>query len=365
MKLKVKKQDVLAAMAKVQAVVAPRPTLPVLANILFRAENGQLWLAATDLDVSVRATVPAEVIRGGATTLPARHVVGIFRDAPGEEIEVEVGEREVATIRSGGAHFKLNGISADDFPPLPAFEAARSFSISRRVLKHMLIRTAYAASSDAGRQALTGVLLSFKAGKLTVVATDGRRLALVEQEVEFPASAEADIIVPAKTVSELIRSLGDEDTPLQIAATANQISFDAGEAVISSKITEGSYPNYRQVIPAKSEVTLTIAREPLLNAVRRVALLTSDQSYSVKLTFGKKKLDVQASTPEVGEAREQVDLDYKGKDIAISFNPDYLIEPLKNLVSDTIQFHLTDDMSPGVIQSEDPFLYVIMPLRLS
>ena len=365
MKLKVKKQDILAALSKVQAVVAPRPTIPVLANILFRAESGHLWLAATDLDVSVRAKLPADVIRGGATTVPTRHVVGICRDAPGDEIEMDVGEREVTTLRSGGAHFKLNGITADDFPPIPTFEAARSFSISRRILKHMLIRTVYAASTDAGRQVLNGVLLSFKAGKLTVVATDGRRLALVEQEVEFPESAEADIPVPVKTVNELIRSLGDEDAPLQIAATANQVSFDAGDVVISSKIIEGTYPNYRQVIPSKSEIHLTIQREALLNAVRRVALLTSDQSYSVKLTFGKKKLEIQASTPEVGEAREQVELDYKGKDITVSFNPDFLTEPLKNLVSDSIQFHLTDDMSPGVIQSEDPFLYVIMPLRLT
>jgi DNA polymerase III subunit beta len=232
------------------------------------------------------------------------------------------------------------------------------------VFKAMLQRTGYAASTDESRQVLNGALLSFKEGRLTIVATDGRRLALIEQEVEFPKEAEADMVLPSKTIAEMIRTI-DGEGAMKIHATANQVAFESGKVVVVSKLVDGAYPNYRQVIPPQCEQRITIEREQFMSAVRRVALLTSDQSNSVKLTFAKNRVEVSAATPDVGEAKETIAVKYTGPDISVSFNPAFLLDPLKSLVADQVYFELNDEISPGVVKTDDPFLYVIMPMRMT
>ncbi len=364
MKLKVEREQLMGGLQKVQSVVTSRSTLPVLANILFRAEEGRLWLTASDLDLSVRVSVPAEIGKEGATTLPAKRAVSIFRETPGSEVEIDLSDRDVASIRSGSAFFRLNGISAEDFPPLPAFEAAHAYTLEQPVLRAMLQRTGYAASTDETRQILNGVLLSFRDDKLTVVATDGRRLALVEQELEFPKEAETDLVLPTKTVNEIIRLMADEGT-VRVRATTNQAAFEAGDTIVVSKLIEGSYPNYRTVIPGECEGRIPLERELLQNAVRRVALLTSEQSSSIKMTFGGNRLDITAASPDIGEARETLAIKYSGKEISVSFNPEFVTDPLRALVVDEVYFELTDDVSPAVLKTDDPFLYVLMPMRVS
>jgi len=208
------------------------------------------------------------------------------------------------------------------------------------------------------------VLLSFKNGKLTVVATDGRRLALVETEVEFPKDAEQDLILPTKAVNELLHTLGSEG-PLKIFAQGNQIVFEFGKTQVSSKLVEGTYPNYRQVIPGQCEQRIAMERESLLAALRRMALLASDKSSATKLAFGKNKLTISISAADVGEARETLPIKYAGKEIVVAFNPDYMMDPLRNLTNDEVSIELTDDLSPGVIKCDIPFLYVLMPMRIS
>jgi len=247
---------------------------------------------------------------------------------------------------------------------MPAVESEHSYTIGAGVFKEMLQKTSYAASSDETRKALNGVLLSFKDDKLTVVATDGRRLALVEQEVEFPASAEADLILPPKTVNELIKTL-DGDDLLRIKLDEGRVSFEVANLLVVSKLVDDTYPNYAQVIPDVSEVRVQIERELFLGAVRRAALLTTDQSNSVKLCFSENNLEIITETPEVGEAKETVAVKYSGGDMAIAFNPTFLMAPLKYLQSDDIYFEMNDEMSPGVIKADVPFLYVIMPMRIS
>ena len=364
MKIKVEKEALLNGLQKVQAVVAPRTSLPVLQNILFKADAGQLWLTTTDLDLSVRACVDAEVGKAGETTLPAKRIFSIMREASGNEVEIETDDRQIATIRAGAATFKLNGIAADDFPPVPAFEGARSYAIDQGVFKAMLQRTGYAASTDESRQVLNGALLSFKEGRLTIVATDGRRLALIEQEVEFPKEAEADMVLPSKTIAEMIRTL-DGEGAMKIHATANQVAFECGKVTVVSKLVDGAYPNYRQVIPPQCEQRITLEREQFMGAVRRVALATSEQSNSVKLTFAKNRVEVFAATPDVGEAKETIAVKYAGPEISVSFNPAFLLDPLKSLVADQVYFELNDEISPGVVKTDDPFLYVIMPMRMT
>jgi len=269
----------------------------------------------------------------------------------------------VASITSGQSFFKIVGLSEDEFPPLPKFDGGFSYSLDQGVFKEMLQKTVYAASTDETRYILNGNLLSFKGDKLTVVATDGRRLALVEHELEFPKEAESDMIVPTKAVNELLHALHD-DGPMKIQTTKNQVAFQFGDVLLISKLIEGTYPNFKQVVPSQCEQRVTIEREMLLTAIRRVALLASEKSNSIKMTFAKNKVLVSAVTPDVGEAHESLAVKYAGKEITVAFNPDFVMDPLKNLTCDEVYFEMTDELSPGVIKCDVPFIYVLMPMRI-
>ena len=364
MKIKVNRDEILEGLQKVQSIVSPRTTLPILSNILVQADAGKLTLTATDLEVTVQTSIVADVVKGGGSTLPAKRVYSVFRELPNHDIEIEVDDKNVASITCGPSFFKLVGMNENDFPSLPTFEGGKTYVLEQSVLKEMLKKTSYAASTDETRYILNGVLLSFKDEKATVVATDGRRLALLEKEIEFPKEAEADYVVPTKTVNELIRTLGDEGE-LRIRATDNQVAFEFGDMLVISKLIEGTYPNYRQVIPSSAEERISIEREALLTAARRAALVTSEQSNSIKMTFEKNRLTLITITPDVGEAKETLPVKYSGKEISIAFNPAFLIEPLRALSGDEVHFEVTDDLSPGVLKSDIPFLYVLMPMRMA
>lgn len=364
MKIKVNKELIIDGLQKVQSVINPRNALPVLSNVLIRAADGHLELTATDMNLTVRATVPAEVTEPGATTLPAKRIFGVFRELSVDEAEMEVNDDNIAFIHAASSYFRIHGIPEADYPILPEMEDAKSYTLEQAAFRNMLKLTAYAASPDPNRQLLHGVLLSFKAGKLSVVATDSRRLALVEHEVEFPADAELDMIVPLKTVEELIRTLG-ESGEVKILANQKQVAFEFDGTLVISKLVEGTYPNFRQVIPQSSPERVAIEREPFLTAIRRTSQLVSDAVSGVKLTFTKNRLEVLASAAEIGEGRETMDVKYSGPDIAISFNPAFLMDPLKALTPDEVFLDLIDDTSPGVIRSTINFVYVLMPIRVT
>lgn len=363
MKLKVSKAALLEGLQTVHNVVSVRTTLPILSNVLLTAEKAGLFLTTTDLDVSVRCRIDAEVKVEGATTLPVRRIAGIVRELPDAGIEISVDDKDVATVTCGSSFFKIVGLSEEEFPPLPKVEGQQSYTIEQGPFREMLRKTCYAASTDETRYVLNGVLLSFKAGKLTIVATDGRRLALVENEVEFPKESEADMILPTKAVNELTHTLGQEGE-VRIHARENQVLFEYNDVFVASKLVEGTYPNYRQVVPAQCEERITVDRDSLMTALRRVSLLTTDKSNATKLTFGSNKIVLLATTPEVGEARETIPIKYTGKEISVAFNPDYMIDPLKTLTCDEVYIELTDELSPGVIKCDIPFLYVLMPMRV-
>jgi DNA polymerase-3 subunit beta len=364
MKFTISKEAFLSALQQVQHVVSSRTTLPILSNVLLKAQNGRLELSTTDLDVSIAGSVEAEVQTEGATTLPARRLATIVRELPSDEVDVSVDEKNVAHIRSGPSYFKVMGLAHDEFPPLPTFSEAKEFRIEQRVLRECLRKTSYAISTDETRYVLNGIFCAFKDSMMTMVATDGRRLAMVEQELEFPQSHEVDIIIPTKAVSEVQRLLDDEGE-LIIKISSGQIGFDLGNYFLTSKLIEGNYPNYRQVIPGESRERIALEREPLLRTLVRVSLLLSDKSNSVKLHFSQDNLEVVANSPDVGEARESVAIVYKGPEMVIAFNPEFMMAPLRNLASDEVYLHLIDDISPGVLRSGSNFLYVLMPMRVN
>jgi DNA polymerase-3 subunit beta len=364
MKFRISKEAFLDGLQKVQHVVSTRTTLPILSNVLLVAKNGRLQFTTTDLDVGVTGSVEAQIEREGATTLPAKRLVNIVRELPSSEVEVAVDGKNVATIQSGPSFFKIIGLSQDEFPPLPDFDGAKDFRIPQVMLRDGLRKTSYAISSDETRYVLNGIFTSFRDGKMTLVATDGRRLAMVENDLEFPASHETDIIIPTKAVQELQRLLADSGEVL-VRLSDSQISFAIGDSLLVSKLIEGNYPNYRQVIPGDSVERVELGREALFETVRRVSLLSSDKSNSVKLVFGDNRIEITANSPDVGEARESMDVAYSGKPMQIAFNPDFLKAPLQNLDTASVYLDLIDEMSPGVIRIDGSFLYVLMPMRVT
>ncbi|MCE2693249.1 MAG: DNA polymerase III subunit beta [Verrucomicrobia bacterium] len=364
MKFTISKESFLDAINQVQHVVSSRTTLAILSNVLLKAKDGVLELTTTDLDVGVTCSVPAEVDEPGATTLPARRLATIVRELPAEEIEFKVDEKNVASIRSGPSYFKVLGLTSEEFPALPRFDDAREFKMEQQMLRDCLRKTSYAISTDETRYVLNGILFSFKDNALTMVATDGRRLAMVEQELEFPQSQEIDIIVPTKAVNELSRLL--EDTgEVSIRVTGSQVGFDLGNSLLVSKLIDGNYPNYRQVIPGDSKERIPLEREAFLRAISRVSLLTTDKSNSIKFIFTPGSCEIVASSPDIGEARETLAINYKGASITIAFNPEFSMAPLRNLSADEVHLHLIDEISPGVLRSGTNFLYVLMPMRVN
>jgi DNA polymerase-3 subunit beta len=353
----------------VQNVVSTRTTLPILSNVLLRAEGDRLEFTATDLDVTVACAVEAKVTKGGASTVPVKKLFGIVRELSSLEIELEVDEKNMCSVRAGASFYRINGLSADEFPPLPKFKEDKKVVLPQETLKSMMKKTSFAISTDESRYVLNGIFLSLKDHKMTMVATDGRRLALVDEELYIAEKSQGEFIVPAKTVNELNRLLQDKGE-VEIHYAENQASFtlkdEKGSSVlIVTKLIEGNYPNYRQVIPAETKERVALVREEFLHALRRAEIMTSEKSNSVKLSFTKNKLEITANSPEVGEAKESLAINYKGPDMAIAFNPKYIIDPLNALVNDEVFLELIDELSPGVVKINGPFLYVVMPMRLS
>ncbi len=367
MKLAVTKDQLLTGLQAVQNVVSTRSTLPVLSNILLRASENRLEMTATDLDVSVSCNVEASVSRAGAFTIPAKRFSGIVRELAGLEIELDVDEKSACTITSGGSYYKLLGLAAEEFPNLQGFAEKSRLVLPQDKVRTMLRRTSFAVSTDETRHVLNGIFFSIRDHKMTMVATDGRRLALADEDVDVPAETVLEFIVPNKAILELSRLLQTKGS-VELRCGENQIAFlmndDRGFSVLlTSKLVEGNYPNYRQVIPGEAAERVTLAREEFLSALRRAEIMTSDKSNSVKLNFTRNNLTITANTADIGEVRETLAINYKGKDVSIAFNPAYLMDPLKAVETDEVFFDLTDDLSPGVVKINGPFLYVIMPMR--
>ncbi|MGD0744524.1 MAG: DNA polymerase III subunit beta [Verrucomicrobiota bacterium] len=369
MNLTIAKEQILNGLQAVQNVVGARTTLPILSNVLMSVEGEKMEFTATDLDVTVACSVEAKVRKAGAATVPVKKLFGIVRELNGSEIDIEVDEKNICSIRCGSSFYKIHGLTADEFPPLPKFKDDKKVTLPQETVKAMLRKTSFAISTDESRYVLNGIYISLKDHKMTVVATDGRRLALVDEEVDLAEKSKGEFIIPAKAVNELNRLL-QEKGEIVIKFGENQASFalkdEKGFSVlVVTKLIEGNYPNYRQVIPSEVKERVPLSREEFLHALRRAEIMTSEKANSVKLAFGKNNLAITANSPEVGEARESLAVNYKGKEVAIAFNPKYLIDPLNALTEDEVFFELIDELSPGVLKINGPFLYVVMPMRLS
>ena len=364
MKFKIMRSKFIEGLKSVQNVVAGRGSLPIIQNVLLEANGNDLRMTTTDLDISIKALCPCEISEEGSSTLPVKLLFNAIAKVAEGEVEVEIDSNERASIKAGNAKYKLAGMPAAEFPKLPKDEDSYAYTIPQQVLREMLRKVAYAASQDDTRRTIKGVLMSFLGSKLTMVATDGRRLALVENEMEFPKDAEKDIVLPSKAVSELQRSLSGEGEA-SVMVQKSQICFRLGNVMIYSKLMEDAYPNYRQVIPKETAERISVDRQLLLDALDRASVMTMDEAHSTKLIFSSGKLTVSSNASDIGEAKDEVAIKYAGPTIEIMFNPNYVMDCLKAIDDDEVSININDGHSPAVITCSIPFLYVIMPLRIS
>jgi len=375
MKFKVNRNHFFNGLSSVTNVVGSRATMPILQNVLIEAEGDTITLTTTNLDLGICCRIKASVSSPGRITLPVKKLVPIIRALSSSDTIVELTGKDRVKITSGSSVFQIAGLPADQFPPISNFTGQPTISINQDDLGDMLRKVSYAQSSDENRYILNGVFFEFAEGKLTVVATDGRRLAKCERKIAGSDKALA-LILPARTIIELMRLLksGGE---AHVSHNERQVGFTIDipkneEGLVDriqlvSKVVEGNYPNYRQVIPKEVGSKVRLEREKLLESVNRAALMTDDRNNTIRMSVSKKTQNLEISAKsESGEAHEPIAVKYEGPDVNIAFNPQYITDPLKALTEDEIDFEFKDEMSPGVIRGlKDDFLCVVMPQRIS
>ena len=367
LQIKVRKEEFLKAIGIVSGAISSKATLLILSNILSQS-NGpdELILTGTDLELAIKTKCPSHTLLQGSVTIPAKKLSEIIRELPSGEIEITVGKNNAVNIKTAKSFFKIMGLEPDDFPKTPEISAEESCELNSEVLKQCFGLTSFAISKDEARYTLNGVLMILTGAKARFVATDGKRLASIEKVTNLPDSTMFEAIIPAKTIFELQKALSAESAgKIRIMHTQNQIIFQFGDTTFSSRLIEGRFPNYEQVIPKDLKTTTEISRTEFLSALKRVSLLTSQDNQSAKLDFLKDKLLVSSRQPNVGEAKEEIPTDISGDELAVGFNPAYLIDALKNIETETITFSVTDPDKPGLIQTDGGYLYVVMPMQLS
>lgn len=366
MKFTLPRNDFQQLLQTVISAVPTKSTLPILSNVLIEAADGKLTIVATDLDISIRTSGSAEVTTAGSITVPAKKLAEIVRELPPDEIRCSVsGTRVRLECRQGT--FSIVGLEAEEYPQLPPMDGDRKISVPTDVLEKGVRRTSYAVSPDETRQMLTGILVQVGTGVLTMVATDGHRLARAQFKGDYPA-LEKDMILPPKALHQVVR-LAAGTVTVGLILSKNYAIFDLGNTTIYSRLIDGSFPNYEQVIPKNNPRQISINREELIAAIRRVAVLADTVTRQIKLSLRPERLELSVNTADVGEGTEQVAITYAGDSLDIGYNALYLLDILGAVDTSTIAMHLNTAITAGILHPEglseaEDLLCLVMPLRL-
>ena len=347
--------------------VSTRSAIQTLSGVLIRAEDGRVEMQATDMELGIRVSVPAKADRDGAAVVPGRLLLDVARSLPAAELSLEYrSSQQDVEVVSGTAKFHLRTLPLEDFPKLPE-PSGSTMRVPAPAFVETINRVARSASRDETRPHLTGVLVSASGRELRMVATDSYRLSVKETSLDQPLDGELEANVPARTLQELGRIAGTEEgAEIEIAALENQVIFRVGDTILSSRLVEGRFPNYRQLLPETFEHELRLSTAELLEVVRRISLL-AQKNAPLRLAFSEGTLEVSAQTPDVGEASEALPVPFKGEPLEIGFNPEFLRDGLESAESDELLLKLISPLRPGLIQSGDDggFTYLVMPIRLN
>ena len=374
MKLIVERAALLKALIHVQSVFERRTTIPILSNVLLRAETGRLALSATDMDLELIERISGQIEREGRTTAPAHTLYDIVRKLrEGAQIEIEAsGERNTMVLRSGRSIFTLQCLPPEDYPVMASGELPHSFALPASELRTLIDRTRFAISTEETRYYLNGIYLhATKNDEVPVVravATDGHRLARVEMVLPEGAAGMPGIIIPRKTIAELRKLAEEGEEEVQIALSETKIRFVVGEATLTSKLIDGTFPDYDRVIPANNDKTLEVDCKSFAEAVDRVSTISTEKSRAVKLTIENGNLKVLATSPENGSAEEELEARYFASPLEIGFNSRYLLDIAEQIAGEGVQFKLSDAGSPAIVRdsadTSESALYVLMPMRV-
>jgi DNA polymerase III subunit beta len=364
MKVTCSRDELVQKLAIVSRAVSTRATVLVLGGILLRAEGGELQLAATDMELSLRTAFDADVEGEGAVVVPGRLLVDLARLLPDEDVQIEHrAEEGVVRIECGSASYRLHTYNVEDFPRLPDVQTIGTFSVDREALLDTVARVSRSASRDESRPVLTGILARFEGGKLVMAATDSYRLSVKETALEGDAP-ELEAIIPARALTELSRIAQGADG-IELGVHENQVVFVVDGVTLTTRRIEGQFPNYRQLLPETFEHIVNVSRAEILDVVRRVAVMAQRNS-PLRLRFAEGELTISSQTQDVGEARESLPVGFDGEPLEIGFNPEFLREGIESVTADEIQLKLISPLRPGLIQADgDDFWYLIMPIRLA
>lgn len=365
MRFTIGQSELVEALGAVSNVVPARTPLPIIGNLLVAAEERGLSLSATDLDLSVTIRVAASVEGEGRVTLPARKLTDMVRALPASLVRVE-GENEHVTLECEASRFRVHGLPAEDFPSFPSLDFEEGRAISAGDVDRLASHTAFAASTEDTRPILNGVLWEMREGEMSMVATNGHRLARYTIPVDAGGTTK-DVIVPPKALAQVIRIFAPDET-LTVAFDEKQIGFRGESGVVFSRLIEGPYPNYEQVIPRDNDKRMQADKERLASALRRMAVMASDQTHRVRFSIAADAVKFYVSTPDVGEGTEQMPIDYEGEPIDIGFNANYVLEVLRSIDTDDVAMTFKAPERAALIRpadgEEDRYLCLVMPLRL-
>lgn len=375
MELTVSKADLQKELQLCQGVVEKRSTIPILSNVLMKAADGKLQIAATDLDVTILTSLDARIVTPGGVTIEAKRLFDVVRSLPDEDVHIALQENNSVLIESGTAKFRLLGLPADDYPTLPAITGGESYNIPLGELKTMVSKVVFAITHEETRFQLNGALLKVQPGKLEMVATDGHRMALIsfpQAAASKKKGAELTILIPRKALHEILRLEAGEDGIVKFGTSDNQLYFEAGERRLLARMIDVNFPNYMEVISRDNDRKVLVDRERLLSTIRRISLVANERTRAVRFDFAPGKLTVSSTNPELGDARETVPIDYAGNPFFVGLNAAYLTDFLAAIDTPSVSLDLKDENSqcigrPSSTAEDLPYdyLYVVMPMRLA
>ncbi|MBU0951351.1 MAG: DNA polymerase III subunit beta [Elusimicrobia bacterium] len=373
MYIKVSKENLLRGIQIVETAVSSKTTLPVLSNFLVEAvqdknsdDSGEIKLVSTDLEIAVSCYIQGKIKIAGGITIPAKRFGNIIRELPEQEIEIKTDDKNQIDIKAGKSHFVLSGTQKEDFPALPEFSDEKAMVIETKLLKEIIKKTSFAISTDETRYVLTGLYFIIEPGVIRTVATDGRRLAYIcRKGITNKTSMKA--IIPNKAINEVSRLFSiEEDENVKISITENQASFKIKDITLISRLVDGEFPNYEQVIPKKYQHKIQIESKILLSATKQISLLTQEKGGAVKFAYGKNALRISAQVQGLGSGEVDMDIAYTGPSIEIAFNPSYVIDILKNINEDKVEFQINGPIDACVLKSinDEDYICVVMPMRV-
>ena len=368
MKIEIQKKDLLSLLSKTLNIVEKRNTMPILVNVLLEASDSSLKAYATDLEVSLTDYSPAIIKETGKVAVSAKSLFDITKELFEGPLQLIKKDNNWLEIKQGKFLSKIVGVAAEEYPVFPTYNSDRFFKIDSSEFKQMIDKTIYSVSNDETRYHLNGVYFeSTQKNNITMVATDGHRLSLIKKEFsEINFNEKIGVIIPKKGLFEIKKLIESSVDSVFIAVEGSQFILKSGSCILMIRLIEGKYPNYQQFIPQKLSQKIIIPRDLILSSLKRVSLLANQKSKAILFSFSSNKLEITSSNPELGDAKEELDLEYAGPDIKIGFNARYIEDVLKNIEQDKIQIELNDQVSPGLIKGFDnaDYINVVMPMRI-